>query len=277
MLVLLCSLLGVPAVNPYGPNSTDAAMAEYDKRRMADPILSPLGEKQASMLPRHPHLEDLHIGELNKERRVRVVTSPMRRAIETSIPLIKAYGLPKALLVASVCEKGGSYTSHKKPDAPEHSKYENKRDPGPSRAQLSEKWGATHDASEIYEDGWWRCPECPGAEQNDAFHKRLLEAKAWIERQVLEYGRAKPEENKPDYMIVVSHADFIDSAITAFLQLPATKAKYTFYSSNTAISHLEFELYNGKESTVEDLKVRIRGTNIKPVRVDAHELAIHRV
>ena len=178
-------------------------MAEYDKRRMADPVLSALGEKQAALLPKHPHLEDLRLAELSKEHRVRVVTSPMRRAIETSIPLIKAYNLPKALLVASVCEKGGSYTSHKRPDAPEISKYENKRDPGATRAELQAKWGETHDASEVYEDGWWRCPECPGAEQNDAFHKRLLEAKAWIEKQVLDYG-ANGGEDRPDYMIIVS-------------------------------------------------------------------------
>ena len=78
-------------------------------------------------------------------------------------------------------------------------------------------------------------------------------------------------------VLQVSHADFIDSAITAFLQIPPSVAKYIFYSSNTAITHLEFELYKGRESKVEDLKVRVRGTNIKPVRVDAHELAIHRL
>lgn len=259
-------------VNPYGPNASDAAMIEYDKRRMADPILSPLGEKQAALLPKHQHLADVHLKELNQQGRVRVITSPMRRAIETSIPMMKEFGLPRALLVASVCEKGGSYTREKVTGADGREEYRNKRDPGPTRAELQAKWGETHDPKDIHEDGWYRSPTCPGSEDNAAFHARLHEAKAWIEAQVMAYAA---DETHPDYLLIVSHADFIDAAITTFLRLQ-DHAKYVFYSSNTAISHLEFELSKGPTSKVEDLHVRIRGTNIKPVNVDAHELALHR-
>lgn len=65
-------------INPYGPNAGTQVLDEYDRRRLCDPHLSPLGEKQAKLLPIHPHLKDINITALAAEARVRVVTSPMK-------------------------------------------------------------------------------------------------------------------------------------------------------------------------------------------------------
>jgi broad specificity phosphatase PhoE len=253
-------------INPYGPHAGADVMAEYDKRRLCDPHLSALGEAQASLLPKHPHLLDLHFDALSQAGRVRVITSPMKRAILTSIPMIKTYKLPRAQLVADMCEKGGSYTSIRDASgAPQ-----NKADPGLNAAELDRLYHATHDSKGIREDGWWHTT-CVGSEDNEAFEERLQRAKAWIENEVEQYAK---DPSNPDYMVIVSHADFIDSMLTKLLQLQ-NHAKYVFYSSNTAISHVEFEVRPDADGKKQSPWVRIRGTNIKPVSVSTHELPLH--
>ena len=243
--------------NPYGPSNNSKALEEYDKRRSMDPALSPLGQKQAGLLPHHPHLIDIRFEALSSAGRVRVITSPMQRAILTSRPLLASVHPPlRASMVAVVCEKGGSYTRR---DG------QNVADPGKGRSALRALWGSTHDVpTEIPEEGWWQT-RCKGEEDSEAFEERLGRAMEWIYGLVEEY-KAAPEAT-PDYTVVVSHADFIDAILTKLLRLPAGHAKYVFYSSNTSISHVEFDVSEAKPA------VRIRGTNIKPVAIAAHELA----
>jgi len=188
-------------VNPYNAQAAKEVLAAYDKKRLCDPHLSRLGERQAELLPRHPHLIELGMDELAAVGRVRIVTSPMQRAILTSIPLIKTYKLPRALLKADVCEKGGSYTTTTDPDTGVHT---NTASPGLGRSQLAERWSETHDASEIREDGWWHTT-CTGAEDAVAFEERLIRAIRWIREEVDAYAQ---DPSRPDYLIVVSHADF---------------------------------------------------------------------
>lgn len=243
--------------NPYGPNNNGHALAEYDRRRSMDPELSPLGQKQAGLLPHHPHLLDIHFEHLAAAGRVRVITSPMQRAILTSRPLLASVHPPlRATMVADVCEKGGSYT---RKDG------QNVADPGKGRSALAALWGSTHDVpAAIPEHGWWQT-HCKGEEDSEAFEQRLLRAKEWIHGLVEAY-KADPATT-PDYTLIVSHADFIDAILTKLLGLPAGHAKYVFYSSNTSISHVEFDVSEVKPA------VRIRGCNIKPVAIQAHELA----
>ena len=186
----------------------------------------------------------------------------MQRAILTSRPLlasVSASGV-RANLCADLCEKGGSYTSTVEPSG----HHVNRASAGHGRAELQRLWGDSHDCSAVREDGWWHTT-CPGAEDDDAFKVRLARAEVWIQERVAEYA-ADPHAT-PDYLLIVSHADFIDAMITKVLKLE-NHAKYVFYSSNTAISHLEFNVTKGAPQAV-----RVRGTNIKPVSVQAHELA----
>jgi len=281
-------------VNPYGPHGGADVMAEYDRRRTADPGLSPLGVKQADLLPQHPHLEDVRLEQLAAEGRLQIVTSPMQRAILTSLPLLRsineaaaaaaasaspdaagdASAAPaaptplRATLVADVCEKGGSYRMKRDAAGAAY----NEAWGGAGRAELERLWGSTHDASSIHADGWWST-SCPGAEDDAAFEERLQRAEQWIRSEVHRYAA---DTSRPDYLLVVSHADFIDAILTKILKVHS-HGKYVFYSSNTSISHVEFEV-NKRADAPQDadpnVVVRVRGTNIKPVNVEAHELAV---
>lgn len=174
-----------------------------------------------------------------------------------------------------MCEKGGSYVTHKEPAGPDGQpgKHENRANPGLGREELERLYGTTHDSRDLREDGWWHTP-CSGAEDSDAFEQRLIRARSWIEGQVTEYSK-NPLET-PDYMLIVSHADFIDAILTKLLDIKP-RVRYVFYSSNTSISHVEFEIQSSDDqgqSPPPPPGVRIRGTNIKPVDVSAHELPI---
>jgi broad specificity phosphatase PhoE len=277
-------------INPYGPEGAAEVMAEYDRRRTHDPDLSALGQRQAALLPFHPHLQSLGLESLAKEGRVRVVTSPMQRTILTSLPLLHSlkgpHGTPPhltATIVADVCEKGGSYKSVRDPATGVAT---NQAFRGLTRSQFAEKWGNTHDPSALSEEGWWQ-PTGPGAEDDVAFEARLLRAKAWLAQQAADYAAktaaaasaSSDAALPPDYLLIVSHADFIDAILIKLLRVQAA-AKYIFYSGNTSISHVEFEAHPPSAATAgaagsAELIVRVRGTNIKPVDIDAHELAIH--
>jgi broad specificity phosphatase PhoE len=230
----------------------------------------------------------LGLESLAKEGRVRVVTSPMQRTILTSLPLLHSlkgpHGTPPhltATIVADVCEKGGSYKSVRDPVTGVAT---NQAFRGLTRSQFAEKWGNTHDPSSLSEEGWWQ-PTGPGAEDDVAFEARLLRAKAWLAQQAADYAAktaaaasaSSDAALPPDYLLIVSHADFIDAILIKLLRVQAA-AKYIFYSGNTSISHVEFEAHPpsaaGAAASAE-LIVRVRGTNIKPVDIDAHELAIH--
>lgn len=227
-------------------------------------------------MPQHPHLQDLKFDLLAQQQRVRIITSPMQRAILTSIPLIRSYSLPRATLLPDVCEKGGSYqTVFLDSPCGGAPSQENQATPGASREELRAKWGKTHEPSLCGEQGWW-ISRSKGNEQDDAFEARLIRAQRWIEEEVVSYATGAETDEQPDYLVIVSHADFIDAIITKMLRLTPS-GKYVFYSSNTSISHMEYEVKRGlsREETKKQLVVRVRGTNIKPVKVDAHELALH--
>ena len=74
---------------PYNPHAGRELVLAYDRARKIDPDLSQLGMKQANLLPEHPHLMDCRWYELVREGRLRVLTSPMLRTIQTSFPLIQ--------------------------------------------------------------------------------------------------------------------------------------------------------------------------------------------
>ena len=74
---------------PYNPYAARELVLAYDKARKVDPDLSQLGMKQANLLPEHPHLMDCRWYELAREGRLRVVSSPMLRTVQTSFPLVR--------------------------------------------------------------------------------------------------------------------------------------------------------------------------------------------
>lgn len=74
--------------SPYQADANIELVQKYDAMRKIDPDLSLLGKKQAHMLIEHPHLFDVRWFDLALAGRLNVLTSPMLRTVQTSLPLL---------------------------------------------------------------------------------------------------------------------------------------------------------------------------------------------
>ena len=336
---------------PYNPNAGRDLVLAYDRARKVDPDLSQLGMKQANLLPEHPHLMDCRWYELAREGRLRVLTSPMLRTVQTSLPLIKQINhiqhdytaatprtvhsaqylitstsessltLPDEQLLASVtpssqseqlpyravihpdfCERGGFSST----ETDDKGVARNVRNRGMTRAALEAEYGNSHSAERCKEDGWWN-EDSAGEEQEDEYFPRVERAIAYTLTQAALYHQQHHSARQPagasaqrdngsgeshsaDYMLVVSHADFIDSFITRLLQVHNHgRPKHCFYASNTSVSHVELsysplhhDRHTATGSSVQlpkegavladvlrDYEVRVRCVNSLPRRVPA--------
>jgi broad specificity phosphatase PhoE len=281
------------AMNVYSLHAATELMQEYERNRSSDPGLSSLGHKQAQFLLQHPYLQELRLLHLVAANRVEMICSPLRRTIETSLPLlIEAQKLRnqhnnafRAQLLADICERGGCYRT----EFDDAGKQINIRLLGSTRAQLNQQYGSTHNAEKIKEQGWWQQTE-QGEEKMHEFHDRVNRAIEFIKQQALNYclfhnnyknnsssnNKSNSPTNStnlpPDFEVLFTHADFIDGFLVRLLQLPNVP-QYIFYSANTSVTHIEFELppvpqKDGVYST-QDLQVRIRCSNSKPINVGA--------
>lgn len=287
---------------PYNPHAGRDLVLAYDRARKIDPDLSQLGMKQANLLPEHPHLMDCRWYELARDGRLRVLTSPMLRTVQTSLPLLQQINavqqnytaatprtvhsaqylitstseqsltLPDEQLLASVsptslpsplpyravihpdfCERGGFYSTQ----ADDHGVVRNVRSRGMTRSQLEAAYGKSHMADKCKEDGWWN-EDAEGEEQEDEYFARVERAITYTLTQAALYHQhhhaarqltptaashhdsGSGESHSADYMVVVSHADFIDSFLTRILQIHNHgRPKHCFYASNTSVSHVE--------------------------------------
>ena len=333
---------------PYNPHAGRELVMAYDRERKLDPDLSQLGMKQANLLPEHPHLMDCRWYELVREGRLRVLTSPMLRTIQTSFPLVQQINhiqhdytaatprtvhsaqylitstsesslsladdqllasvspsalpspLPyRALIHPDFCERGGFYITQ--PD--ESGVMRNVRKRGMTRGQLEAEYGNSHMADRCKKDGWWN-DDAEGEEQEDEYFPRVERAVSYTLTQAALYHRfhhsarqpthasthrdnGSGESHSADYMLVVSHADFIDSFITRILQVHNHgRPKHCFYASNTSVSHVEISyspLHHDRQAgsvqlpkegavladVLRDYEVRIRCVNSLPRRVPA--------
>lgn len=337
---------------PYNPRASRELVLAYDRARKIDPDLSLLGKKQANLLPEHPHLMDCRWYELAREGRLRVLTSPMLRTVQTSFPLLQQINaiqhdytaatprtvhsaqylitstsesslaladdqllasvspltLPapleyRALIHPDFCERGGYYST----DADEQGVVRNVRNSGMTRAQLEAEYGNSHIPDRCKEDGWWN-QDAEGEEQEDEYFQRVERAITYTLTQAALYHQHHHSASQPaghqrdsgsgeshsaDYMVVVSHADFIDSFLTRILQVHNHgRPKHCFYASNTSVSHIELSyapqhsdrraaggggggsVVLPKEGAVladvlRDYEVRIRCVNSLPRRVPA--------
>ena len=285
---------------PYNPRASRELVLAYDRARKIDPDLSRLGMRQANLLPEHPHLMDCRWYELAREGRLRVVSSPMLRTVQTSLPLIKhinaiqqdytaatprtvhstqylitshsesavqlrdeqllesvtPQSLPaplpfRALIHPDFCERGGYYSTQ----ADEQGVVRNVRSRGMTRAQLEAEYGNSHIADRCGKDGWWN-EDSEGEELEEEYFPRVERAISYALTQAALYHQHHHSARQPtgtaqrdsgsgeshgaDYMVVVSHADFIDSFLTRVLQVHNHgRPKHCFYASNTSVHHIE--------------------------------------
>ena len=339
--------------SPYNPKAGRELVLAYDRARKIDPDLSQLGMLQANLLPEHPHLMDCRWYELAREGRLRVLTSPMLRTIQTSFPLLRqinaiqqdytaptprttqsaqylitntsqqSLALPHDQLLTSVtptslsqplpyravihpafCERGGYY----KTEASDDGVVRNVRSRGMGRAALEAEYGNSHMADRCGEDGWWN-NDSPGEELESEYFPRVDRAIHYTLTQASLYhhhhsrnqqqqsasvgggSKGSGEDHSCDWMVVVSHADFIDSFITRILRIQNNgRPKHCFYASNTSVSHIELAYYprhsqqqQGSEGVVlpkdgvelaevlKDYEVRVRCVNSLPRSVPARD------
>ena len=307
--------------SPYHPNATESLVKAYDAERRVDPELSHLGMRQALSLPLHPHLFDVRWPDLVRAHRLRVITSPMLRTVQTSLPLLRhidrvhrglaaaeperlveelmadadcALGMSEQALLAAVspsslpaqlslraaihpdfCERGGLYAPVRAKDG---SLY-NQRVLGASRAELEAAYGRSHSAALCKEAGWWN--QDAEAEESDAeYFPRVDRAIAFVLHQARLHAAAHHrKEDSADHLLLVSHADFIDSWLTRVLRVGnGGVPRHVFYASNTSVSHVEVRWAGRPEAEVPagdgklDLthfEVRIRCSNSMPRRIPA--------
>ena len=299
--------------SPYNPNANADLIRAYDSERKLDPELSVLGMRQANVLSLHPHLQDVRWRELVKEGRVRVVTSPMFRAVQTSLPLLREIdrmltttpsspppdvadtpALPTSALLPSVspkslpgplslratlhpdfCERGGLYHPTPSPSG----ELVNHRNPGQSRAELQAAYGLSHDPSLCKEGGWWNL-DGEAEEKDEEYFPRVDRAIAYVLQLARNHVGVGGSE-AGDYVLVVSHADFIDSFLTRILRVGnAGHPRHVFYAGNTSISHVELKWGGrggkggvgkdkGDKQELSEFEVRVRCQNSMPRRVQA--------
>lgn len=293
--------------------SKQQLMHEYETKRMSDPNLSVLGEKQAQLLPIHPHILDTKIYSLVSQsmNRLEILCSPMYRTILTSIPLLEQinnirskYNLSiiKAQLYSSICERGGSYKTINI-DTNNHTQT-NIRTLGKTRSEFEQLYYNTHTADLINTNGWYadytdlNKQPMQGEELDHEFDQRVNDSIQFIKQKMNKYHNAYSQYKNnidnnstnndinestlpPDYVILISHADFIDSFLTKMLDISGIP-EYTFYSVNTSVSHLEFDSIKPKSISLKlsdqsivnnkSYMIRVRCTNSKPVDVESHTM-----
>jgi broad specificity phosphatase PhoE len=270
----------------------------YDSLRSPDPGLSALGSLQAERLIDHPYLTGLALIPLIEAGRVAFICSPLRRNIETALPMLRwaqQRGVKaKAALAADFCERGGFY--HPPEPLPagceDQRKRPNRRALGPGRSYFLSQYGSTHDASEIGEGGWWNLDH-PEEEREEEYRQRIDrvgrrivgEARRYWQHWDKSSGQGDNDNDSEsealkDYLVIFSHGDFMDTLIRRFMQVPL-EAQVEIHLANTGVAHIQLDRPFSAPAPLSDsgsfldqlgaLKVGIHSVNAKPVFVEATE------
>lgn len=233
--------------SPYREGSD--ANAFYCLHRVPDPPLSPLGLRQAEALRAHPYLARIGIAQLHAEGRVRLLCSPLERAIQTADQVARVMGRGAfATSMPDLCERGGCYTGGGRGSG---------FVPGRTRAELSEAWPA-HDFSACSERGWWAgITSSAGFEDAPEFEARMdrvvefLRELAWQHRaevrrrRAADRGEAAAVAGSPDYVVIVAHADFLAQLLSRLMNLRAPSL-YPFRHENASVSHVGLSFHRRK-------------------------------
>jgi broad specificity phosphatase PhoE len=214
--------------------STNNALQDQSARTH-DPALTPLGFQQAEALaaflcdaPRRDPWTDPATGYTvpNDERGLRLThlfCSPMRRALQTALPLARALRIQPQVWSA-IHEHGGIYL-----ETPEGVVGY----PGMTRAEIEESFPDFILPDDITSTGWWNPAD--GQEPLAEAYARAIRVADELRRM----ARSEPDAR----VALITHGTFIDGLIKALLcQLPSRAAFYLHY--NTAVTRIDFRLEN---------------------------------
>jgi 2,3-bisphosphoglycerate-dependent phosphoglycerate mutase/probable phosphoglycerate mutase len=209
--------------------SSNNALAD-ERERVCDPHLTDLGRQQAELLAAHlttgPDLHPIRPWLTSPGANghgygiTRLYTSPMRRCLQTTLPIARTLGLTPEVWV-DIHEHGGIWLDHG--EAAGRRGY-----PGITRSELSAQFPGYAVPDRVSEAGWWR-----GA------YEELEAAEARAER-VAETLRGWGSLDEK--IAIVSHGAFGSLLLCALLG-EATQPVY-YHLDNTSISLIRFRRVN---------------------------------
>jgi broad specificity phosphatase PhoE/predicted GNAT family N-acyltransferase len=188
-------------------------IAESERLRAPDPELSELGRRQADLLADH-------LAPLLAEPDTMLVSSPMRRALQTATPLGVRANLPRERFICEreLYEVGGCYyLEHAQPSA--------------TAAQLEAEFPVS--CNWPSEQEWFAGHSAP--ESMDDVRARVERVILWVER-LLDRG--------PKLVIIVAHGDLLTRWLRRWLGVP-WPSSMAFVHANTGITSLAHDRTHG--------------------------------
>jgi 2,3-bisphosphoglycerate-dependent phosphoglycerate mutase len=194
--------------------------------RCEDPLLTPLGVQQASVLAEF--LADKHTQKPVTTRNLHnqdgyhfshIYTSPMVRAVATASILAEALKKPLTCWI-DLHEAGGIFLE-------DHERGVLNGLPGKDKGYFSKHFANLILPEDFNERGWWSRPFEP-------YTERPARARRVLEKLQMVHG------GKDDSVVFVSHGGFYNHILDALLGLPADDIIY-FRLFNTGITRIDFE------------------------------------
>ena len=244
-------------------------MNQYNLKRSTDPDLSALGYQQSIQLIQHQLFHTINLNGLISQNRIKFICSPMRRAMLTSVPLLKHYNIT-ATVDVDYTERGGAFNTVYDNMTQQ---YMNTAVAGRSRSEMEHEFSSTHNCDAVPETGWWtqHCTITDDVEGDELFYIRLerivKQLKSTCKQYAINYRQSIQNKSiniQPDFYFVMCHGDLIDELLSRLLG--CTARRYVFYTSNTAAAHVEL-IYMGTVNGEDKIEARIRGTNIQPNKI----------
>lgn len=190
--------------------------AQWFAKRSDDPDLTPLGQEQARLLAEvlAPELR-------GGGSRAVLVSSPMKRALRTTQPLAQALG-QGVLVNPLMFENGGCYGMNEGEFIPGN---------GGSAQEIKAEFGDGYDTSMLPKEGRWN--GAMGREDmSDAIARANLAAAWTMSTKALELTEGN-EGGKRAAIVIVCHADFIDTYLGQLTALNADVSMLPFPFPNT--------------------------------------------
>ena len=202
---------GESANNALG--TEDASYDEYMATRSPDPVLTQIGERQATLVGAHLAKVGYGITELH--------CSAMVRAMQTALPIGQALGLRPQVWI-DIHEHGGMFLGNPRNGEGIHSY------PGISRGEAIEQFPGYGLPDGLSNTGWWH----QDYEDMDACAVRAERVAG-----VLEERAAQDDDS---VIALVTHGTFIDQLLKALMKQKENGRRIFYFKNNTAISHVDF-------------------------------------
>ena len=195
--------------------------------RVADPGLTPKGSRQVEWL------RERFAREREAHGRVRVVTSPMRRAMLTALGVCAGLGT-RGTVDARAHEHGGCFEGARGDGADGAM---GRR--GMTTDEIAREFGSHIDAPETMGEGWWDPRR--GCETVEEAQRRGARFAEWLWERARAMGRGERDASD---IIIVSHGMFIDILLKTLFASPRTTGKQgaLFCSENACVHSLYFDV-----------------------------------